>query len=189
MTLLLPCRFEAWDLDKDGYINVEEFAFTGHAKIESRSTRELFKKIDSDSKHERFKHFLILFWKRIHFVQRVMFASFKIYLSSKFTEEEAIMFMVTLLITVSDCQTRFARNGKANIVLITLPITVSDCQILFFTKWESEYCYDHIAHYCIRLSFFSTNWESEYCYPHIAYYCIRLSSSDHVFYLDINYSI
>jgi hypothetical protein len=80
VTLLLPCRFEAWDLDKDGYINVEEFAFTGHAKIESRSTRELFKKIDSDSKHERFKHFLILFWKRIHFVQRVMFASFKIYL-------------------------------------------------------------------------------------------------------------
>ena len=131
MTLLLPCRFEAWDLDKDGYINVEEFAFTGHAKIESRSTRELFKKIDSDSKHERFKHFLILFWKRIHFVQRVMFASFKIYLSSKITEEEAIMFMVTLLITVSDCQTRFARTGKANIVLITLPITVSDCQILF----------------------------------------------------------
>ena len=48
VTLLLPCRFEAWDLDKDGYINVEEFAFTGHAKIESRSTRELFKKIDSD---------------------------------------------------------------------------------------------------------------------------------------------
>ena len=66
MTLLLPCRFEAWDLDKDGYINVEEFAFAGHATTESRSTRELFKKIDSDSKHERFKHFLILFWKRIH---------------------------------------------------------------------------------------------------------------------------
>jgi Ca2+-binding EF-hand superfamily protein len=50
--LLLPCRFEAWDLDTDGYINVEEFAFAGHAKIESPSTRELFKEIDSDSKHE-----------------------------------------------------------------------------------------------------------------------------------------
>ena len=60
-----------------------------------------------------------------------MFASFKIYMSSKITEEEAIMFLVTLLITVSDCQIRFARTGKANIVLITLPITVSDCQILF----------------------------------------------------------
>jgi Ca2+-dependent lipid-binding protein len=52
-------------------------------------------------------------------------------MSSKITEEEAIMFLVTLLITVSDCQIRFARTGKANIVLITLPITVSDCQILF----------------------------------------------------------
>jgi hypothetical protein len=59
-------------------------AFAGKLRL-YRSTRELFKKIDSDSKHERFKHFLILFWKRIHFVQRVMFASFKIYLSSKFT--------------------------------------------------------------------------------------------------------
>ena len=61
MTLLLPCRFEAWDLDTDGYNNVEEFAFAGNAKIESPSTRDLFKEIDSDSKHERFKHFLIFF--------------------------------------------------------------------------------------------------------------------------------
>jgi hypothetical protein len=52
VTLLLPCRFEAWDLDTNGYINVEEFAFAGHAKIESPCTRELFKEIDSDSKHE-----------------------------------------------------------------------------------------------------------------------------------------
>jgi len=65
--LLLPCRFEAWDLDKDGYINVEEFAFAGHATTESRSTQELFKKIDSDSKHEPFKHFLIIiFFKLVH---------------------------------------------------------------------------------------------------------------------------
>ena len=63
MTLLLPCRFETWDLDTDGYINVEEFAFAGHAKIESRSTRDLFKEINSDSKHERVKHFLIIFFE------------------------------------------------------------------------------------------------------------------------------
>jgi hypothetical protein len=72
-----------------------------------------------------FKHFLILFWKRIHFVQRVMFASFKIYLSSKITEEEAIMFMVTLLITVSDCRTRFARSdtvmGNVIITIFAFP--------------------------------------------------------------------
>jgi hypothetical protein len=38
--------------------------------------------------------------------------------------------MIILPFTVSDCKILFSRTGKANIVMITLSITVADCQVM-----------------------------------------------------------
>jgi hypothetical protein len=37
-------------MNRDGIVTIEEFAFTGHAKMEDKSTEILFQQIDMDSK-------------------------------------------------------------------------------------------------------------------------------------------
>ena len=49
VVLILPCKFGAWDMNRDGIVTIEEFAFTGHAKMEDKSTEILFQQIDMDN--------------------------------------------------------------------------------------------------------------------------------------------
>ena len=44
----LPCKFSAWDTDKDGSITLTEFAFAGHTKAKDSNTGIAFKKVDKD---------------------------------------------------------------------------------------------------------------------------------------------
>ena len=45
----LPCKFSAWDTDKDGSITMPEFAFAGHTGI--KECRTVFTKVDKDGQY------------------------------------------------------------------------------------------------------------------------------------------
>ena len=44
----LPCKFAAWDMDKNGSISMNEFAFAGHAAVKDKNTSVVFSKIDKN---------------------------------------------------------------------------------------------------------------------------------------------
>ena len=44
----LPCKFTAWDMDKNGYISMNEFAFAGHAAVKDKNTSVVFSKVDKN---------------------------------------------------------------------------------------------------------------------------------------------
>ena len=44
--ILLPCTFAAWDVDRSGQIEYEEFAFSSHTKTNDKVGRKLFAKVD-----------------------------------------------------------------------------------------------------------------------------------------------
>jgi uncharacterized protein (DUF302 family) len=47
----LPCKFAAWDMDKNGSISMNEFAFAGHAAVKDKNTSVVFSKIDKNGKY------------------------------------------------------------------------------------------------------------------------------------------
>ena len=42
----LPCKFAAWDMDKNGSISMIEFAFAEHTAVKDKNTSVVFSKID-----------------------------------------------------------------------------------------------------------------------------------------------
>jgi uncharacterized membrane protein len=147
----------------------------------------LFKKIDSDSKHEWVKHFLILFWKRIHYKELCLHL-LKFICRQKLPRRKRLCFWSHCSLL---CQTvKFALHELAKRILFWshCPLLYQTVKFFFHEMGKRILLWSHCP-LLYQIVIFSTNWESEYCYPHIAYYCIRLSSSDHVVYLDINYSI
>ena len=47
----LPCKFTAWDMDKNGYISMNEFAFAGHAAVKDKNTSVVFSKVDKNGNY------------------------------------------------------------------------------------------------------------------------------------------
>jgi hypothetical protein len=47
----LPCKFAAWDMDNNGSISMNEFAFAGHAAVKDKNTSVVFSKIDKNGKY------------------------------------------------------------------------------------------------------------------------------------------
>lgn len=47
----LPCKFAAWDMDNNGSISMNEFAFAGHAAVTDKNTSVVFSKIDKNGKY------------------------------------------------------------------------------------------------------------------------------------------
>ena len=46
--VILPCKFAAWDMDRNGSISMSEFAFAGHAAVKDKNTSVVFSKIDKN---------------------------------------------------------------------------------------------------------------------------------------------
>jgi uncharacterized protein (DUF302 family) len=47
----LPCKIAAWDMDKNGSISMNEFAFAGHAAVKDKNTNVVLSKIDKNGKY------------------------------------------------------------------------------------------------------------------------------------------